>query len=222
MIVLTVASLTSPAHAIATQAKIATVRYAAISAPARLASGTPVYRQRPPEAAMVQHVKPRRAPARARTTRHGYSAPASAAGEYANPLRSMAGLSFGRIDAGVDFGGTGPVYAAGPGVVVSTYNDGWGPANGGAAPGGWICYELTAGPDSGSYIYIAEGVTSGAYVTEKITASTVIAYADGNGIETGWAAPGCAGNALDAYGGYPTPAGNSYSALLMSLGAPGG
>jgi len=38
---------------------------------------------------------------------------------YVNPLRSVSGLVPERIDEGVDFGGTGPVYALGDAVVTN-------------------------------------------------------------------------------------------------------
>jgi len=62
---------------------------------------------------------------------------------YVNPLRSVSGLVPERIDEGVDFGGTGPVYALGDAVVTNAgQNAGW-------PGGGWITYQLTDGPDQG-------------------------------------------------------------------------
>jgi len=48
-----------------------------------------------------------------------------------------------RIDQGVDFSGSGPVYALGDGIVTNAiaYSPGWG--------GGWITYQLSDGPDAG-------------------------------------------------------------------------
>lgn len=140
----------------------------------------------------------------------------TASASYADPLRASS-FSFERVDAGVDYGGSGPVYAIGPAVVESTYNDGWGPANGGASPGGWICYLLTAGPNAGSSVYVAEGVTAAVSDSDRVTDTTVVGYANGNGIETGWAASGCGGSALDPYAGYPTAAGNSFYGVMQSL-----
>jgi hypothetical protein len=55
---------------------------------------------------------------------------------YLNPLRNVSGLVPERIDQGVDFSGSGPVYALGDGIVTNAaaYSPGWG--------GGWITYQL--------------------------------------------------------------------------------
>ena len=52
-----------------------------------------------------------------------------------------------RIDQGVDYSGTGPIDALGPGrvVLVSTDDTGWGNGN------GWISYQLTRIPKLGSF-----------------------------------------------------------------------
>jgi hypothetical protein len=72
---------------------------------------------------------------------------------YLNPLRGVGGLIPERIDEGVDFFGSGPVYALGDAVITSaTGNSGW-------PGGGWITYQLTDGPDAGLMVYVAEDVT---------------------------------------------------------------
>ena len=60
-----------------------------------------------------------------------------------------------RIDQGVDYGGTGPIDALGPGrvVLVSTTDSGWGNGD------GWVSYQLTGGAYAGDYVYVAEGIT---------------------------------------------------------------
>lgn len=145
---------------------------------------------------------------------------------YVNPLRSVSGLVPERIDQGVDFGGTGPVYAVGDAVVTSAafgYSTGW-------PGGGWITYQLTDGPDAGLTVYLAEDVTPAVQVGQRVSSSTVIAnmFAGGDGIETGWAEPGglLAESQLPAAGGiggggpFPTQIGMSFDQLLQSLGVP--
>jgi len=104
---------------------------------------------------------------------------------YVNPLRSVSGLVPERIDEGVDFGGSGPVYALGDAIVTNAgENAGW-------PGGGWITYQLTDGPAQGLMVYLAEDVTPTVQVGQHVTPSTVIAnmFNGGDGIETGWAQP---------------------------------
>jgi hypothetical protein len=74
--------------------------------------------------------------------------------EYCNPFRAITKLAPERIDQGVDYGGAGPIYAMGPGVVdvYRNRNDsGW--------PGGtFVSYKLSAGPASGKVIFLAENI----------------------------------------------------------------
>ena len=51
---------------------------------------------------------------------------------YRNPLRDVSGLNPERIDMGVDFGGSGPVYALGNAVITNATGN----APGGRAEGG--------------------------------------------------------------------------------------
>jgi hypothetical protein len=147
-----------------------------------------------------------------------------AASGYLNPLRGIAGLVPERVDEGVDFGGTGPIYAIGPAVILtSAGNAGW-------PGGGWITYQLTSGPAKGLMVYVAEDVTATVQPGQKVTSSTVIAnmWAGGDGIETGWAAQDSsnAESALAEAGGiggggpYPTQIGVDFDVLLQSLGVP--
>ncbi len=154
------------------------------------------------------------------------TAPAATAspapGGYADPLRSVGGLSPERVDQGVDYGGYGPIYAIGDGVVLSTVNGGW--------PGGtFIAYRLTDGPAAGLVVYAAEDIEPTVQVGQAVTAGTQIGvvYAGPDGIETGWAAPGGLGNTMASasgqfFGGNSTAFGANFSQLLSSLGAPGG
>jgi murein DD-endopeptidase MepM/ murein hydrolase activator NlpD len=105
-----------------------------------------------------------------------------AAGGYEDPLRAISPLHFGRIDQGVDFSGSGPVYAMGDGVVVNTYAQGW--------PNHvFVSYRLTSGSRAGAYVYVAEDCSPRVHVGQRVTPSTVICHMfnGSSGIETGWA-----------------------------------
>lgn len=144
---------------------------------------------------------------------------------YANPLRAISGLIAERIDMGVDFGGTGPVYALGDAVITHATADsaGW-------PGGGWITYRLTSGPAEGLVVYLAEDVTPEVQVGQQVTASTVIAtmYNGGAGIETGWAmADGSSAESqlpeaggISGGGPFPSMVGLNFEELLQSLGGP--
>jgi murein DD-endopeptidase MepM/ murein hydrolase activator NlpD len=143
---------------------------------------------------------------------------------YVNPLRSVSGLVPERIDEGVDFGGSGPVYALGDAVVTNAgENAGW-------PGGGWITYQLTDGPDQGLMVYLAEDVTPTVQVGQHVTPSTVIGnmFNGGDGIETGWAQPTgvSAESELAEAGGiggggpFPTKVGLNFDQLLVLLGVP--
>jgi hypothetical protein len=143
---------------------------------------------------------------------------------YLNPLRAVTGLVPERIDEGVDFAGVGPVYALGNAVVTSAgYNAGW-------PGGGWITYRLTAGPDAGRMVYLAEDVTTTVRAGQHVTASTVIAnmFNGGDGIETGWAqATGLSAESelpeaggIGGGGPFPTMVGMNFDQLLQLLGVP--
>lgn len=145
---------------------------------------------------------------------------------YLNPLRGVTGLVPERVDQGVDFAGSGPVYALGDAVITSAAD---GPSTGWPG-GGWITYQLTDGPDTGLVVYLAEDVTPTVAVGQHVSPSTVIAnmFAGADGIETGWAAPTGASveSQLPEAGGigpggpFPTRVGVSFDDLLESLGVP--
>ena len=144
---------------------------------------------------------------------------------YLNPVRDVSGLVPERIDEGVDFAGTGPVFALGNAVITNATGTepGW-------PGGGWITYQLTDGPDAGLMVYLAEDVTPTVYTGEHVSANTVIGemYNGGDGIETGWAQPTglTAESQLPVAGGisgggpFPTMVGLNFEELLQSLGAP--
>lgn len=144
---------------------------------------------------------------------------------YQNPFRDVSGLVPERIDMGVDFGGSGPVYALGNAVITNATG-----TSAGWPGGGWITYKLTGGPDAGLTVYLAEDVSPTVQVGQHVSSATVIAtmFAGGDGIETGWAqqsglsaesqlaeAGGVGGN-----GPFPTRIGLNFEELLQSLGVP--
>ena len=165
------------------------------------------------------------APSKSATTRPAAKTHKAATAVYLNPLRKISGLMVERIDMGADFGGSGPVYAIGDGVITNATADspGW-------PGGGWITYQLTDGPAKGLVVYLAEDVTPTVQVGQHVTPNTVIAnmYNGSAGIETGWAmadsssaesqlpeAGGISGN-----GPFPTAVGKNFAELLNALGVP--
>jgi murein DD-endopeptidase MepM/ murein hydrolase activator NlpD len=142
---------------------------------------------------------------------------------YRDPLRGVSGLLPERIDDGVDFAGSGPVYAVGDAVVTNATgtNFGW-------PGGGWITYRLTGGPAAGLVVYVAEDITPAVTVGQRVSPSTVIGtmFDGGDGIETGWAQltglsaeselPEAGG--IGGLGPFPTRIGVNFDQLLQSLG----
>lgn len=144
---------------------------------------------------------------------------------YFNPMRGISGLVAERIDQGVDFAGSGPIYALGDGVVTNATGQsaGW-------PGGGWITYRLTNGPAAGLTVFVAEDVTPDVSVGQPVTPDTVIAnmWAGADGIETGWAmASGFTAESqlpeaggISGAGPFPTQVGANFDALLQELGVP--
>jgi murein DD-endopeptidase MepM/ murein hydrolase activator NlpD len=142
---------------------------------------------------------------------------------YRNPLRAVSGLIPERVDMGVDFGGSGPVYALGDAVITNATGEsaGW-------PGGGWITYRLTDGPAAGLVVYLAEDVKPSVQTGQQVTASTVIAsmFAGGDGIETGWAQQSSASaesqlpeaGGISGGGPFPTMVGLNFEELLQALG----
>jgi hypothetical protein len=130
-----------------------------------------------------------------------------------------------RIDMGVDFAGSGPVYPIGDAVVTNATA-----ADAGWPGGGWITYQLTDGPAAGLMVFVAEDVQPTVQVGTHVTPTTVIAdmYNGSAGIETGWAMPdgSSAESQLAVAGGisgggpFPTMVGVNFDQLLVALGAP--
>lgn len=164
--------------------------------------------------------------------------PKQPASPYGNPLRAVKGLVPSRVDMGVDYSGSGPVYALGPGVITQAAAGPGSPWYGcvGCPPGedAWITERLTSGPLAGQQVYVAEGIHPSVRPGQRVTSSTVIGQMFG-GIETGFAAQGAAGAGGETAaaaagqqaqgadpGAVPTAYGLGYSELLHRLGAPPG
>jgi LysM repeat protein len=148
-------------------------------------------------------------------------------GGYENPLRAVRYLTPQRIDQGVDYAGSGPVYALGDGVVLNTTNPGW-------PGGGFISYRLSSGPAAGAVVYVAENVVPAVQVGQQVTPTTVVGtLVDASpDMEIGWSSPTGAGESAaraagqwstyDDSSSIPTAYGENFSQLLSALGAPAG
>jgi hypothetical protein len=200
--------------------------------PTQQAEASHLTRAVPAPAASPPHARPA-SPPHARPASHRPPATAVSPGQapaapaYRNPFRDVSGLLPERVDQGVDFGGSGPVYALGDGIVTNATasNYGW-------PGGGWITYRLTDGPAAGLTVFLAEDVTPAVQVGQHVSSDTVIAtmYDGGDGIETGWAqASGFTAESqlpeaggISGYGPFPTVIGMNFEKLLQSLGVPPG
>jgi hypothetical protein len=148
----------------------------------------------------------------------------AAASGYVNPLAN-ASVRAERIDQGVDYAGSGTLGAVGPGVVTNVVQTG-----SGWEGGGYVEYKLTAGPYAGRSIFYAEGVTPTVRVGQTLTPGQPVATiipGSAHGIEIGFAAGKGEAAYANVYGGgysegQRTAAGQAFSDLLASLGAPAG
>ena len=153
------------------------------------------------------------------------AATAAAGGSgYVNPLAN-ASVTAERIDQGVDYAGSGTIGALGPAVVTQVA-----PSGSGWEGGGYVEYKLTAGPYAGRYVYAAEGVTPTVSVGQTLSAGQPVATivpGSSTGVEMGFASGvGESSYASQYGGGYSegelTAAGQAFSNLIASLGAPAG
>jgi hypothetical protein len=148
---------------------------------------------------------------------------------YVNPL-AEAIVRPERIDQGVDYAGSGALVAIGQAQVIHAETDGTG------WPGAFIEYQLLTGPDTGCYVFYAEGVTPnpGLHVGDTVVAGQVIATIVPNsptGFEIGWGAGvgtktylAITGHwsATDDQANVASGPGKAFSALIASLGGPPG
>ncbi len=143
---------------------------------------------------------------------------------YCNPYRAITSLVPERIDQGVDYGGSGSIYALGPGTVdlfQNRTNSGW--------PGGtFISYTLSDGPASGKVIYLAENIDlnpvlkPGSFVFSGTVLGTLVNASPDS--ESGWGVAGAGYTAEHSCytEGCTTPLGVNFNELLVCLHAPSG
>lgn len=153
------------------------------------------------------------------------TAPAGGQGQadihgYKNPIGP--GLIPARVDMGVDYTGSGPLYALGDGTIVNVSNSGW--------PGGtFIGLKL----NNGKFVYYAENIAPTVKVGQKVKAGDTVGHARGSYpfVEVGWAAPPGTGETMAAKTGesaagqragdpgkFPTGFGVAFSNLIKALG----
>lgn len=145
---------------------------------------------------------------------------AQAASAYQNPFTGDH-VTIGRTDMGVDacLRPGEAIRAVGDGVVTGILKNWY-------AGQPYIYYELTTGPDAGSYVYVAEQITSLAKVGQKLHAGDVVArFANtGSCIEIGWGTASGWTLAQKTSGykeGQRTAAGVSFARFLISVGVKG-
>lgn len=155
----------------------------------------------------------------ASTTPTGSGIP-GAPGVYANPYRGIQGLQPERVDQGVDYAGSGPLYPIGNAVILNTTSGGW--------PGGaFISYRLSDGPAAGLVVYMAENITPSVQVGQTVNVNTVIGQlhnASPNS-ETGWGDPTGVPQALGFSQWNQTNStayGANFNQLLIQLGCVSG
>lgn len=151
----------------------------------------------------------------------GRAAGAYAAGAYESPFAGDTSYYVGRTDMGVDvcLRRGEPIRAIGSGVITGVIRDWY-------AHEPYIWYELTSGPDSGRYVYVAEQITGLARVGQAVRRGQPVARFARRGtcIETGWASASGWTLAQVTTGyteGQVTDAGVSFARLLISLGVRG-
>lgn len=145
---------------------------------------------------------------------------------YMNPYRGLSSPTPMRIDEGVDYGGSGPIYAIGSGTVVVADN-----GNAQWPGGNYVSYQLNSGPAAGKIVYMAENCPLAVHVGEAVTSSTVICNLINSFpfSEMGWAYPASYNDtplAHYVYIGVPdgtaTAYGVNFNQLLVKLGAQSG
>lgn len=131
------------------------------------------------------------------------------------------GLVQGRTDQGVDYSGSGPLYAIGSGTIVSTTNSGW--------PGGTFIGLLLDNPSDATHqlVYYAEDIVPSVSVGQRVNAGQLVGNATGgsSGIEIGWGSPSAIGQPLNQaeYGveSGATPEGTNFLNAISGAAASG-
>lgn len=137
---------------------------------------------------------------------------------YLNPFRDVTSLVPQEIDQGVDYCGSGPIYAIGAGIVVNVYSSGW-------PSGVFIAYKLTSGIAQGYIVYVAENVSPNVTIGEQVTSNSVIGTVHDalTCMETGWASltdfGGFAAAKSEYNGSNSTALGINFSKMLQDLGS---
>lgn len=163
---------------------------------------------------------------------------ASGASAYVNPLREVRDLQASRIDMGVDYSGSGPIFAIGRAKVVLASDRLAGPESCWGKtcvppPGDMIVYRLLDGRFAGKYVYVVENITIAVRTGQTVTAGEKIAtlHPASPNLEMGWASGRGAQTLAAAFrhqcacsdpGGWSSVEGRNFDALLVWLGAPGG
>jgi hypothetical protein len=145
---------------------------------------------------------------------------ALAAAPYQNPFAGDTYL-VGRTDMGVDvcLDRHDPIRAVGNGVVTGVIND-WFDGE------PYLWYQLTSGPQAGSYVYVAEQINHLAHVGQRLRAGQPVARFARRGtcVETGWSTSDGWTVAQTTTGyseGQVTKAGVSFAQFLIGLGVQG-
>jgi hypothetical protein len=156
---------------------------------------------------------------------------------YINPVRAVRNLVTGRVDMGVDYGGSGPILALGAGRVTVASDTDSGPASCWGRTcwpaGGIVVYRLADGPFAGKYVYVAENITVSVRAGQTVRAGQRIAtlHPEFPDMETGWAsgegpetlaiARGHQCTCGDP-GGWSSIEGRNFDRLLISVHGPSG
>jgi hypothetical protein len=164
----------------------------------------------------------------ASAARHGGTGGHAAAAQsgYVNPLAGQS-WTLARTDQGVDYRPDvpTPVRAIGDGTVIfSDSRDCAGPPRYGWPGCHMISYRLTAGPDKGGVIFVAEHLTSMLPVGTRVWPGRPVAVAWPGYPWTEWGWANCAGTTpvVQYHGnadGSPMPGGKAFARFMRGLGA---
>ena len=159
----------------------------------------------------------------------GQSCPNAGVDGYINPVADPAWGTL-RTDQGIDYNPTVPLPVLAIGAGTITYSDighsGWPGPGGCLCTGGFIKYQLSAGPKKGLCIYVAENIINLLPVGTVVTAGEQIALASppntDSWTEWGWASCGGGSSPAVRGGGQNATApsgGQAFTRFLIELGA---